>query len=961
MKLHNNKSLSNSIRNNNKKIKIYNINKNDNTKSNESSKNFFITKIDNFRKPLTIKNSNSTNALDNRNKLLEKYKIKEKENNKLKENFIDFITKYKTDFINVEQITTHYQNLEVKQKKIYDENLKLIQEKKKYLEELDLQLNTVILESIKINKEEIEKLYENKINMKKQEIKLKKHELEMYHQIFSQAYKVNYKLKNRLEAEYKYQSFYNQQHEKYSIIKNTTLYKLQKQEKLLNNLNQYFENFTASNEELISEKSKQLNKAEFEILLIKNDIINIEKAIQTLKDRISEIDDNLKKAEDYYDSKKLDLNTAFNNYSFRFAQMEEIFQVLDVKNVGQILNKYNLLKQDYNNKSYLIKLKSLDITNLNNQIKQKNEEIKNIYEKIAVLKKVNMSKKGNDTEERIILRISQIKLIVAQIYDVLKERINIFTKCANNALSNIAKIIHSMQNAVILLPFTYENKFSHEFNFILSDDMKSLNINLETEFDEKLMLKFVVALIKALYYFFSNINTNIAYLLYMEIIKEIKEKNFQKINEAKKSSKNILFQQKIEIEETNLIIYYLKSQYLQGIYDKKLNYSISRLNEKKKIYMRSPKEIFKQIYNEKTSKNNNNFSEFTNTSFFSPKTKGQNDSMEISSYKDSAMETVSKRSKKEQNKLINRNNSSIIPKDDFMKMYYTFYKNSLKESNYFNKSLPKLNFSSLSTHRFNFINQFINHNVSERLSNEKKKKEIEQRIKEKSKAIISKLKQKELIEFINKMNKSHLKLKNISGIETKNDAADEKEKDISMEQEKKEEQQKLYMQQLEESKKPKKFKLKSNEPEMNIISERLDDLRALELYFSKGNKKSVLDSNTFNEYYFKIKRVLSKTQNKFKESLSGSVNKISQTRHSNVISGYNTIKLRRNNSDLTDINSLKRNGFITSKINFNNNPNDKPKRGNFRLSLVDKNIKRGAGLYKLYDNIITEENKNSGK
>ena len=166
---------------------------------------------------------------------------------------------------------------------------------------------------------------------------------------------------------------------------------------------------------------------------------------------------------------------------------------------------------------------------------------------------------------------------------------------------------------------------------------------------------------------------------------------------------------------------------------------------------------------------------------------------------------------------------------------------------------------------------------------------------------------------------------------------------------------------IEESKKPKKYKLKSNEPEMNIISERLDDLRALELYFSKGNKKSVLDSDTFNEYYFKIKRVLSKTQNKFKESLSGSVNKISQTRHSNVISGYNTIKLRRNNSDLTDINSLKRNGFITSKINFNNNPNDKPKRGNIRLSLVDKNIKRGAGLYKLYDNIITEENKNSGK
>ena len=129
------------------------------------------------------------------------------------------------------------------------------------------------------------------------------------------------------------------------------------------------------------------------------------------------------------------------------------------------------------------------------------------------------------------------------------------------------------------------------------------------------------------------------------IIKEINEKNIQKMNEAKKSSKNMLFKQKMEFEEINLVIYYLKSQFLQNNYDKKLNYSISRLNEKKKIYMRTPKEIFKEIYNEKNSKFN--FPEFTNTSFFSPKNKDMIDSPENTSYRHSAVETVTKRTKNE--------------------------------------------------------------------------------------------------------------------------------------------------------------------------------------------------------------------------------------------------------------------------------------------------------------------------
>ena len=161
MNLLNNKLLSNSVRNNNKNIQIYNINKNATSKSKENINNFFITKLENFKKPHIIKNSKSTNILKVRNKLFEKYKIKEKEDELLKDNFIDFATNYK-DYINVDKIISYYRSLGEKNKKKFDENSKIIEEKRKYLDELDLQLNAVIIENIKIDKEEIEKLYEKK-------------------------------------------------------------------------------------------------------------------------------------------------------------------------------------------------------------------------------------------------------------------------------------------------------------------------------------------------------------------------------------------------------------------------------------------------------------------------------------------------------------------------------------------------------------------------------------------------------------------------------------------------------------------------------------------------------------------------------------------------------------------------------------------------------------------------------
>ena len=297
-----------------------------------------------------------------------------------------------------------------------------------------------------------------------------------------------------------------------------------------------------------------------------------------------------------------------------------------------------------------------------------------------------------------------------------------------------------------------------------------------------------------------------------------------------------------------------------------------------------------------------------------------------------------------------------MPKDDFMKMYYTFYRNSLKEKKNLNRSLPRLNYTSLTSHRFNFINKFINRNVSETLSLEKKKNKIQERIKEKTKAITAKIKEKELMDFMNKLNRK--KYKNISGADTKDDGFEDMDKDISLDQEKKEQQKREYLikKQLEESKKHKKYKLKSKEPEMNLISERLDDLRALDLFFSKSNQNKILDSSIFNEYYFKIKRMLSKAQNNLRESIANSLNQVekeSNKKLSKTTKNKSIRFIRRNNSEFFEGNEIKKMGESTSKLIENNSTNNKTRQSYFRLTYYNKSNKKD-GLNRFSSNNLID-------
>ena len=137
---------------------------------------------------------------------------------------------------------------------------------------------------------------------------------------------------------------------------------------------------------------------------------------------------------------------------------------------------------------------------------------------------------------------------------------------------------------------------------------------------------------------------------------------------------------------------------------------------------------------------------------------------------------------------------------------------------------------------------------------------------------------------------------------------------------------------------------------MNIISERLDDLRALDLYFSKGNK-TVLDSSTFNEYYFKIKKILEKANNKIKESTINNANKSGQQNDVKKIRKLSNKKIsnkiiKRNNSDGFDVNNIKRLEESKTSKAFNIINKKKKRLSYFRLNFFNKT----SNIFKNEDN-----------
>ena len=91
----------------------------------------------------------------------------------------------------------------------------------------------------------------------------------------------------------------------------------------------------------------------------------------------------------------------------------------------------------------------------------------------------------------------------------------------------------------------------------------------------------------------------------------------------------------------------------------------------------------------------------------------------------------------------------------------------------------------------------------------------------------------------------------------------------------------LVKKELEESKKPKVFRMKLSNPETDRIINRYEDIRTLEYNYIKNYSNFSVDPNMFNEYFYNVKKRFNHMNQK--------VNKSSDINSSNN-SGRNIIK-----------------------------------------------------------------------
>ena len=157
---------------------------------------------------------------------------------------------------------------------------------------------------------------------------------------------------------------------------------------------------------------------------------------------------------------------------------------------------------------------------------------------------------------------------------------------------------------------------------------------------------------------------------------------------------------------------------------------------------------------------------------------------------------------------------------------------------------------------------------------------------ESTRIIKEKLEEKELLNFLKKKKNKKL-LKKINQNVKKSEGEDEDEEKRQYEKRRM-----LIKRELEESKKPKVFRMKLSNPETDRIISRYEDIRMLEYNYIKNYSNFSIDPNIFNEYFYNVKKKFNHMNQKVNKSLD--INNSNNSgrnnfRHKGLLKNYSVI------------------------------------------------------------------------
>ena len=807
-------------------------------------------------------------------------KIKERNANRelLNDNYLEFIIHEKIKYADVDKIIDYYSDKIHTKIKEYNDNEILIKKKKEELKQLNLSIYSNLIQNFKFkNAQTKEDYYDKQIEETKKEIKHKLYQFNIFEEIYNQSYKINFKLNKKLDKESTYSKIYEEQFQRYTDIYNNSINKIQTQEGRLNQLNKFFINYKMINNSLISEKVQKINKLEYEILMIKNNVISYQETLEKLQEEIVEF----QKIIDLY---KNGYNVRINEYNFvrkiylkEYYKLFEIYQLFNADDFEQILHEFKQIKKKYNELSLRFHESSKDIMLLTQELKSKEIELEKTKEELNHKNEnanLNLKLINKENADIVNMQKNEFDLYILQIYNDCKYKENLINMSINYLFRTIYKIIHSFNFAISNSPFSFKKTFDLDITKYFDIDINNTNfksINYVEKMKDPKFLLFVISLFKSAKIFIYEIIINVFYNIYTNLNLEQDQQNSEEEEDN----------EKVTIIKSNAPI-------IKSLLYKNLKLSKQQFKLKKKIYSRNKDDL---LNNKRDSQK---------------PVIGLHKNMVYSSSTGNLLNL-------KENSLYIKKNEFVSPKRIF-KDYFQYYKKNpivnIKEFSRINKKI--------------FIKQYTNDLVTEQKNIDKKKEEKNKRIKENSRIIKAKIEEKELNSFLkNKKNKKIVdKMKTY---DRKSDSEDEGSNINKLEKKNS-----ILKKAIEESKKPKIFKMNLTNSETNKIHYRYEDIRKLEYNYIKNYSNYSIDPNIFNEYYFRVKKKFDEQNAKAIKSSEYSIN-IKTTRNfksQGLFKNYSVIlpkieskeKLIKN-SNIMDSSGSKRT-LNLKKINYYSPKND---------------------------------------
>ena len=455
------------------------------SKSSNQITDISTQKIPKITNNISITPENDTNfslpqKMETRNQIVEFLKYSSQRSNLLKTEFMNFLLKDE-NFSGMNESEKFLREKAINNINIINKNNLEITKKKEEYEKIISELNREINNNIQTKSEQQEKLYIHKKEELQNKIKDKNHELSVFQNTYKEEYKERYLIIQKQKNEVQNIRINQKQFEKYNILNKKIIFEVNQKENLLSDVKKYIDQSRKIFTEEINTKTKTYKDLELEVQILKQSTESIEKSINLIIDKQKKVSKLIEEQieNNNYIKNSLDnvSNEYFNNHMILLKNTEMCNMNLDdlIMNYNEKKNKMNKLRKELYNANQQITYLNENLNKLNKEYNEKKEENKKI---------IKQTKKSNKSKDKDLLKKEkEKKLMKNKIYNLKNNNKDIFFKADKKTnylifcfkyLFESAKILfHSFENSRINFYFDLEQK-NKNYNDIINSDYYEL-------------------------------------------------------------------------------------------------------------------------------------------------------------------------------------------------------------------------------------------------------------------------------------------------------------------------------------------------------------------------------------------------------------------------------------------------------------------------------------------------------